>query len=140
MKLGNLRLYRHQTIPLYLSELLSISSMNSFFPFINTHIVSHSSDSRLQSKDEVDELVSTEPLPTNQRKEKRKTSGLRMKGHKTIPSSEVAPSKTSRPAKRASAIRSVLEEDQDPQVAITKTPRRKQKMQVSKVRQTYYFS
>lgn len=118
--------------------------MNLFFPFIYIHVVSHSLDSRLQSKDEiddpVDELMSTEPLPTNQRKEKRRISGVRMKGHKTIPSSEVAPSKTSKPAKRASVIRSVLEEDQNRQLAITKTPRRKQKMQVSKVRQTYYFS
>lgn len=81
--------------------------------------------------------MSTEPPPTNQKKDKRRPSGVRMKGHKPIPSSGVAPSKTSKPAKRASVIRSVLEEDQDPQLAITKTPRRKQKMQ--KVSQTYIF-
>ncbi|XP_057806018.1 protein ALWAYS EARLY 3-like isoform X2 [Salvia miltiorrhiza] len=89
-------------------------------------------DSRLQFKDDpVDELLSTESLPMNQKKEKRRYSVVRMKGHKPISSSEIAPSKTSKPGK-ASAIGSVPEEDQDLQLAITKTPRRKQKMQASK--------
>ncbi|KAH6832949.1 DNA binding protein [Perilla frutescens var. hirtella] len=96
-------------------------------------------DSRLQFKDEddnpVDELVSAEALSMNHKKEKRRYSGVRMKGHKPLSSTEVAPSKTSKPGK-ASVISSVPEENQDPQLSITKTPRRKQKMQVSKILKT----
>ncbi|KAL1539095.1 protein ALWAYS EARLY 3-like [Salvia divinorum] len=96
-------------------------------------------DSRLHFKDggddPVDELMATESLPINQKREKRQYSGVRMKGHKPLSSSKVAPSKTSKPGK-ASVTSSVPEEDQDLQPSITKTPKRKQKMQVSKIPKT----
>ncbi|KAI3459287.1 hypothetical protein Pfo_015950 [Paulownia fortunei] len=95
-------------------------------------------DSRLQFKDEdddhVDELVSSEALPMNQQKGKRRYPGVRMKGYQSISSSEVASSKTSRPGKASVFyVSSVPEEKQDPHQSITKTRRKKQKMQLSKV-------
>ncbi|XP_042020468.1 protein ALWAYS EARLY 3-like [Salvia splendens] len=96
-------------------------------------------ESRLHFKDggddPVDELLSTESLPIDQKREKRQYSGVRMKGHKPLSSSKVAPSKTSKPGK-ASVTSSVPEEDKDLQPSIAKTPKRKQKMQVSKVPKT----
>ncbi|KAG6394794.1 hypothetical protein SASPL_145384 [Salvia splendens] len=97
--------------------------------------VSHSLDSRLQFKDEghdpLDVLLSTGSLPVNQKKEMCRYSGVRMKGHKPLSSSKVAPNRASKPGK-ASVTSSVLEEDRDLQLSNTKTPRRKHKMQASK--------
>ncbi|KAK6146164.1 hypothetical protein DH2020_020033 [Rehmannia glutinosa] len=98
-------------------------------------------DSRLQFKDEhddhVDELVSLEALPMNLPKDKRRYSGVRMKGHQSISSSEVASGKTSRPGKASVFnVSSVPEENQDPHQSITKTSRKKQKIQVSKIQKT----
>lgn len=118
---------------------ISIYYLNILFLVIIIHLDWHPSDSRLQFKDEdddhVDELVSAEALPMNQQKEKRRYSGVRMKGHQPVSSSEVASSKTSKPGKASVfVVSSVPEENQDPQQSITKTPRKKQKMQKSKVR------
>lgn len=98
---------------------------------MNIHLVSHSLESRLQLKDEGDELLSTESLPVNQKKEKHRYTGVRMKGHRPISSSEAAPIKTPKSGK--ASVNSVPEEDQDLQLSIAKTPRKKQKMQAAKV-------
>lgn len=104
----------------------------------------HSSESRVQFKDEhddhVDESVPLEALPANQSREKRRSSGVRMKGH-LISSFEVASSKTSKPGKGSVFdVSSVPEENQDSHHSTTKTTRKKQKMQVSKVRNACSFS
>lgn len=128
--------------PLNFLKSLPFLYVNILSPFINIYTVPHFSDSRLHFKNDddnpADKLVSAEALPINQKKEKRRYSGVRMKGQKPIPSSEVASSKTLKPGK-ASVISSVPEENQDPQPSITKTPRRKQKMQVSKVRRALFL-
>lgn len=114
---------------------ISISSELLLVPLADIQ-VSHSLDSRLQFKDEghdpLDELLSTGSLPVNQKKEMCRYSGVRMKGHKPLSSSKVAPSRASKPGK-ASVTSSVLKEDRDLQLYNTKTPRRKHKMQASKV-------
>ncbi|GFQ03980.1 protein always early 3 [Phtheirospermum japonicum] len=98
-------------------------------------------DSRMQSKDDdddddaddddehADELVPLGAL-MNQPKEKRRNSGIKMKGS----GSEVAPSKTSRAGKASVNVSSVPEENQDLHQSISKTSRRKQKMPMSKIR------
>ncbi|KAL0376476.1 UNVERIFIED_CONTAM: protein ALWAYS EARLY 3 [Sesamum calycinum] len=97
-------------------------------------------ESKVQFKDEhddhVDESEPLEALPANQPREKRKSSGVRMKGH-LVSSSEVASSKTSKPGKSSVfAASSVPEENHDSHHPITKTTRKKQKMQVSKIQKS----
>ncbi|KAI3469413.1 hypothetical protein Pfo_026076 [Paulownia fortunei] len=97
-------------------------------------------ESRVQFKDEcddhVDESVPLEALPANQSRDKRRSSGVRMKGH-LISSFEVASSKTSKPGiGSVFDVSSVPEENQDSHHSITKITRKKQKMQVSKTQKT----
>ncbi|XP_020552958.1 protein ALWAYS EARLY 3-like [Sesamum indicum] len=97
-------------------------------------------ESRVQFKDEHDdhvgESVPLEALPANQPREKRRSSGVRMKGH-LVSSSEVAPSKTSKPGKSSIFdVSSVPEENHDSHQPITKTTRKKPKMQVSKIQKS----
>ncbi|XP_047978072.1 protein ALWAYS EARLY 3-like [Salvia hispanica] len=99
----------------------------------------HEDDSRTLFKDEhdyVDETVPLESPPANQPREKRRSSGVRMKGH-LASSVEVACSKTSKPG-NSSVFHgsSVLEENQDSHQSTTKS-RKKQKMPVHKVRKAY---
>ncbi|KAL0414702.1 UNVERIFIED_CONTAM: protein ALWAYS EARLY 3 [Sesamum radiatum] len=77
-----------------------------------------------------------EALPANQPREKRRSSGVRMKGH-LVSSSEVASSKTSKPGKSSVFdVSSVPEENHDSHQPITKTTRKKTKMQVSKIQKS----
>ncbi|PIN18023.1 Retinoblastoma pathway protein LIN-9/chromatin-associated protein Aly [Handroanthus impetiginosus] len=97
-------------------------------------------ESKLQIKDEhndhVDESVPLEAPPANQPREKRRSSGVRMKGN-LLSSIEVASSKTSKHGKGSvSDVSSVPEENQDSHQSITKTTRKKQRMQVSKIQKT----
>lgn len=87
------------------------------------HVLPHSSDLTLQLKEEDDESVSL----------KRRYSGVKIKGFQPISSPEVAPIKTSK-GEKASVfhVTSVPEEIQDHQS--TKTTRKKQKVQVPKVK------
>ncbi|XP_011071459.1 protein ALWAYS EARLY 3 [Sesamum indicum] len=98
-------------------------------------------DPILQFKDEDEdcpnELVSSENLPLNLQKEKRRNLGVKMKGHQPISSCEVASSKTSKPGKApVLEVSSIPEENQDPHQSISKTTRKKQKMQMPKIRKT----
>ncbi|KAL0368247.1 UNVERIFIED_CONTAM: protein ALWAYS EARLY 3 [Sesamum calycinum] len=95
-------------------------------------------DPILQFKDEGEdnELVSSENPPLNQQKEKRRSSGIRTKGHQSISICEVASSKASKPGKASVLdISSIPEENQDPHQSISKT-RKKQKMQMPKIQKT----
>lgn len=98
----------------------------------------------MQFKDEihdhVDETVPLESSPAKQPREKRRSSGVRMKGH-LASSLEVASSKASKPGKGSVFDgSSVLEENQDSHQSTTKS-RKKQKMPVSKVKRhiVYHF-
>lgn len=97
------------------------------------HVLPHSSDLTLRLKEEDDESVSLKALPMNQQKEKRRYSGVKIKGFQPISSPEVAPIKTSK-GEKASVfhVTSVPEEIQDHQS--TKTTRKKQKVQMPKVK------
>ncbi|KAL8524983.1 hypothetical protein ACS0TY_014569 [Phlomoides rotata] len=96
-------------------------------------------ESRAQFKDEhddhVDESVPLEALPANQSREKRRSTGVRMKGN-LISSCEVASSKTLKPRKGSSIYVSSPEEIQDAHRSTPKTSRKKQKIQVSKNQKT----
>ncbi|KAG8369996.1 hypothetical protein BUALT_Bualt14G0071700 [Buddleja alternifolia] len=84
--------------------------------------------------DHVDESVSEAP-PANQQREKRKSSGVRMKGQ-LISSSGVSSKKTSKPGKGSAIhVSSIPEENPDPHQCITKR-RKNQKMKVSKAQKT----
>ncbi|XP_042037085.1 protein ALWAYS EARLY 3-like isoform X2 [Salvia splendens] len=98
----------------------------------------HEYDSRMLFKDDhdyVDETVPLESPPANQPREKRRSSGVRMKGH-LASSVEVACSKTSKPG-NSSVFHgsSVPEENQDSHQSTTKS-RKKQKMPVHKNKKT----
>lgn len=95
-------------------------------------------ESKVQFKDEhhdhVDESAPSEILPA--KREKRKPSGVRMKGHQ-ISNLEAAPSKASKSGKGSgSYATSIPEENQASHQPTTKTSRRKQKMPVSKIEKT----
>ncbi|KAL3812853.1 hypothetical protein ACJIZ3_014121 [Penstemon smallii] len=90
-------------------------------------------ESRVEFKDEdddhVDESMSLEAPLANQQKTKRKSSGVRMKGHQPITSLEVASSKASKPGKGSAVdVSSPPEENQVSHQGITKRSRKKQKM------------
>ncbi|KAK4425827.1 protein ALWAYS EARLY 3 [Sesamum alatum] len=92
-------------------------------------------ESRVQFKDEHDDHVD-ESVPATQPREKRRSSGVRMKGH-LVSSSEAASSKTSKPGKSSVFdVSSVPEETHDSHQPITKTTRKKQKMQVTKIQKS----
>lgn len=96
----------------------------------------------MQFKDEhadhVDETAPLLSMPANQSREKRRSSGVRTKGH-IASSFEVASSKTSKPGKGSVFDgSSVPEENQDSHRSTTKS-RKKQKMPVSKVRKAYHL-
>ncbi|GER33135.1 hypothetical protein STAS_09245 [Striga asiatica] len=96
-------------------------------------------NSEMQFKDEDGELESSKAQPMSQQKEKRRHSGVRMKGHQAISSSEVAFSKISRTEKTSVSNTisvTVPEENQDIPQAITKTSRRKQKLQMPKIKKS----
>lgn len=101
-----------------------------------------SSESRVQFKDEhddhVDESLPLEALPANQSREKRRSTGVRMKGN-LVSSCEVASSKTFKARKGSVIYASSPEEIQDAHHSTPKT-RKKQKIQVSKVRMAHSFS
>ncbi|KAK6117357.1 hypothetical protein DH2020_048875 [Rehmannia glutinosa] len=99
--------------------------------------IENEDESRVQFKDEpddhVDESVPLEALPANQPREKRKSSGIRMKGY-LVSSSGAGSSKISKPGKgSAFDTSSVPEENQDSHQSIPKITRKKQKTQVSKI-------
>ncbi|CAA0841711.1 Protein ALWAYS EARLY 3, partial [Striga hermonthica] len=94
-------------------------------------------ESRVLFKEEpddlVDESVPLESQPANQPREKRKSTGVKMKGH--LSSFGAASSKRSKPGKSSALDAfSVPEENQDSIQSNTNKVRRKQKVQVSKVR------
>ncbi|KAL1543106.1 protein ALWAYS EARLY 3-like isoform X2 [Salvia divinorum] len=95
-------------------------------------------DSRMLFKDEhdyVDETVPLESPPANQPREKRRSLGVRMKGH-LASSVEVASSKTSKPGNSSVFYgSSVLEENQDSHQSTSKS-RKKQKIPVPKNKKT----
>ncbi|XP_051127509.1 protein ALWAYS EARLY 3-like [Andrographis paniculata] len=88
-------------------------------------------ESRMQFKEEHNDNIE-ESSPANNRKEKRKSSGVRTKGHLKL-SSE----KTSKSGK-GSVFEgsSIPEENQGPDLPITKGTRRKQKMPVARIEKT----
>ncbi|KAK6130488.1 hypothetical protein DH2020_035746 [Rehmannia glutinosa] len=99
--------------------------------------IENEDESRVQFKDEpddhVDESVPLEALPANQPREKRKSSGIRMKGY-LVSSAGAGSSKISKPGKgSAFDTSSVPEENQDFHQSIPKITRKKQKTQVSKI-------
>lgn len=113
--------------------------MNIPFLFIIIQPIPNSSDSKVQfqggNDDHANGLVSAESLPINQQKGKHKYSGVRKKGYKPKPSSEVPSCRTSKPGLASVfVVSSAPEKDQDLQLSITEEPRKKQKMQVPKVR------
>ncbi|KAK4483287.1 hypothetical protein RD792_010472 [Penstemon davidsonii] len=94
-------------------------------------------ESGMQFKDEeddhVDESVSLEALQANQKKETRRSSGVRMRRYQPVSSYEVASSKTSKPGKSSALdTSSAPEENHDPHQTNT-TSKKKQKMQASKI-------
>ncbi|KAL7104987.1 hypothetical protein ACP275_07G016600 [Erythranthe tilingii] len=97
-------------------------------------------ESRVQFKDEpddqVDESVPLESLPPNPPREKRRSFGVRMKGH-LLSSSEVASTKQSKMGKASILdIGSVPEQSKDSHQPVTKVTRKKQKNQVSKIQKS----
>ncbi|KAL6548493.1 hypothetical protein OROGR_008914 [Orobanche gracilis] len=111
-------------------KLLTLADMSLMMPLENED------ELRLQPKDEpddrVDESVPSEAPPANQPREKRRSLGVRRKGH-LISSFGSAPSKTSKPRKSSAFdASSVPEENQDSHQSLTNITRKKQKMQVSK--------
>ncbi|XP_073277623.1 protein ALWAYS EARLY 3-like [Primulina huaijiensis] len=89
--------------------------------------------------DHFDESGLLEARPANQQKEKRRSSGVRMKGYK--PSLGVASSKTTKPGKVSVYNESsVPEEDQDISRLVTKSVRKKQRMQTSKIEKIDAYS
>ncbi|CAI9776866.1 unnamed protein product [Fraxinus pennsylvanica] len=87
-------------------------------------------ESRIQLKDEdddhVDESGSLEAQPVNQKRDKRRSAGVRMKGYLSMTNSELASGKTSKPGKSSvSDVNAVAAENPDPRQSITKTSRRK---------------
>ncbi|CAA0809098.1 Protein ALWAYS EARLY 3, partial [Striga hermonthica] len=92
-------------------------------------------ESRVLLKEEpddlVDEYVPLESQPANQPREKRKSTGVKMKGH--LSSFGAASSKRSKPGKSSALDAfSIPEENQDSIQSNTNKVRRKQKVQVSK--------
>lgn len=108
--------------------------------FCQNLIQSHSdaSESRIQLKDEddhVDESGSLEAQPVNQKRDRRRSAGVRMKGYLSMTNSEVASSKTSKRAKGSvSGVSAIAEENPDSHQSISKTSSRKKKMLAPKVR------
>ncbi|KAL2506685.1 Protein ALWAYS EARLY 3 [Abeliophyllum distichum] len=98
-------------------------------------------ESRIQLKDEdddhVDESGSLETQPVNQKRDKRRSTGVRTKGYLSMPNFEMASSKTSKPGKSSVSDGSAVAADnQDPHQSLSKTSRKKQKMQASKIQKT----
>ncbi|KAL6517142.1 hypothetical protein OROHE_017848 [Orobanche hederae] len=115
-------------------KLLTLADMSLMMPLENED------ELRLQPKDEpddhVDESVPSKAPPANQPREKRRSLGVRRKGH-LISSFGSAPSKTSKPRKSSAFdASSVPEQDQDSHPSLTNITRKKQKMQVSKIQQS----
>ncbi|KAL6581931.1 hypothetical protein OROMI_005945 [Orobanche minor] len=115
-------------------KLLTLADMSLMMPLENED------ELRLQPKDEpddhVDESVPSKAPPANQPREKRRSLGVRRKGH-LISSFGSAPSKTSKPRKSSAFdASSVPEQNQDSHPSLTNITRKKQKMQVSKIQQS----
>ncbi|KAL6532247.1 hypothetical protein OROGR_014217 [Orobanche gracilis] len=114
-------------------KLLTLADMSLMMPLENED------ELRLQPKDEpddhVDESVPSK-APENQPREKRRSLGVRRKGH-LISSFGSAPSKTSKPRKSSAFdASSVPEENQDSHQSLTNITTKKQKLQVSKIQQS----
>ncbi|KAL0393230.1 UNVERIFIED_CONTAM: protein ALWAYS EARLY 3 [Sesamum radiatum] len=127
-------LFRRDEAPAF-EALQTLADLSLMMPTENVD------DPILQFKDEgednLNELVSSENPPLNQQKEKRRSSGIRTKGHQLISICEVASSKASKPGKASVLdISSIPEENQDPHQSISKTTRKKQKMQMPKIQKT----
>lgn len=93
------------------------------------------SESRIQLKDEdddhVDESGSLEAQLVNQKRDKRRSAGVRTKGYLSVINSEAASGKASKPGKGSvSDVSAVAAENPDPHQSVSKTSRRK----ASKVR------
>ncbi|XP_022851476.1 protein ALWAYS EARLY 3-like isoform X2 [Olea europaea var. sylvestris] len=94
-------------------------------------------ESRIQLKDEddhVDESESLEAQPVNQKRDRRRSAGVRMNGYLSMTNSEVASSKTSKRAKGSvSGVSAIAEENPDSHQSISKTSSRKKKMLAPKI-------
>ncbi|CAI9762702.1 unnamed protein product [Fraxinus pennsylvanica] len=89
---------------------------------------------RLKDEDHLDESGSLEAQPVNQKRDRRRSAGVRMKGYLSMINSEVASGKTSKPGKGSvSDVSAVSEEILDSHQYISKTSRRKQKRLASKI-------
>ncbi|CAA3020975.1 ALWAYS EARLY 3-like [Olea europaea subsp. europaea] len=94
-------------------------------------------ESRIQLKDEdddhVDESGSLEAQLVNQKRDKRRSAGVRTKGYLSVINSEAASGKTSKPGKGSvSDVSAVAAENPDPHQSVSKTSRRK----ASKIQKT----
>lgn len=87
----------------------------------------------MQFKDEHDDHVDESVPLANPSREKRRSTGVRMKGN-LISSCEVGSSKTLKPGKGSVVYASSPEEIHDAHRSTPKITRKKQKTQVSKVR------
>ncbi|KAG8372968.1 hypothetical protein BUALT_Bualt12G0122200 [Buddleja alternifolia] len=97
-------------------------------------------ESRVQFKDEEDHIDESS-LPVNRKKEKRKYSGVRMRGYQPKSSFEVASSKTSKPGKGSVFdVSSVPEENQDPHQSISKSRKKQAKVQKTEAHPDIYIS
>ncbi|XP_073053694.1 protein ALWAYS EARLY 3-like isoform X1 [Primulina eburnea] len=118
--------------------LKALADLSLMMPTENEDVQNFPSESIMRFKDEdgdyVDESGSLEALPANQQKEKRKSSGVRMKVYK--PNLGVASGKTTKPGKVSVYDESSVPEEHDISRLVAKSVRKKQRVQISKIEKT----